>query len=125
MTGGYAGIGYELSRILYERNATVYLTGRSPGKASKAIAALREQVPSSQGRLEFLLLDLADLTTTRSAAVEFMARESRLDVLVNNAGVADVSPEMRTQQVSVAVMWLVLFCLVEALISSLLIRGWR
>lgn len=104
MTGGYAGIGYELSRILYERNATVYLTGRSPGKASKAIAALREQVPSSQGRLEFLLLDLADLTTTRSAAVEFMARESRLDVLVNNAGVADVSPEMRTQQVSVAVM---------------------
>lgn len=47
------------------------------------------------------MLDLTDLPTMRKAAAEFQARESRLDVLVNNAGVVEVPPEMKTKQVSV------------------------
>jgi retinol dehydrogenase-12 len=37
--------------------------------------------------LEFLLLDLADLTTIKRSADEFLSKESRLDTLWNNAGV--------------------------------------
>jgi retinol dehydrogenase-12 len=35
----------------------------------------------------FLYLDLADLTTIKPAVEEFLGKEERLDVLVNNAAV--------------------------------------
>jgi NAD(P)-dependent dehydrogenase (short-subunit alcohol dehydrogenase family) len=37
--------------------------------------------------LHFLKLDLKDLQSIKSTASEFMQRESRLDILINNAGV--------------------------------------
>lgn len=48
---------------------------------------MKSAFPSSTGTVEFLPLDLADLTTIEPAASNFLARESRLDVLFNNAGV--------------------------------------
>ncbi|KAG6013826.1 hypothetical protein E4U43_007091 [Claviceps pusilla] len=88
VTGGYAGVGKELVDILYQHNATVYVAGRSPDKANAAIDAIRAAHPSSKGRLEFLFVDLSDLTTITPAVQEFTAKEKRLDVLVNNAAVA-------------------------------------
>lgn len=87
ITGGYAGVGRELAKILYQRNGTVYLAGRSKQKADAAIREINNAYPRSKGRLEFLQLDLADLSTIKASAEDFMNRESRLDVLVNNAGV--------------------------------------
>lgn len=37
--------------------------------------------------LRFLQLDLQDLKSVRAAALRFMTEESRLDILINNAGV--------------------------------------
>jgi retinol dehydrogenase-12 len=87
VTGGYAGIGYELSKILYQHNGTVYIAGRSADKANKALASIREAIPNSKGKLEFMHVDLADLSTIKPGVEKFLARESRLDVLTNNAGV--------------------------------------
>ncbi|EAW12409.1 uncharacterized protein ACLA_063790 [Aspergillus clavatus NRRL 1] len=87
VTGGYTGVGYELSSILFQRNGVVYIAGRSEEKAKNAITTIQQLHPGSTGRVEFLLLDLADLSGIRQAAKTFMARESRLDVLTNNAGV--------------------------------------
>lgn len=87
ITGGYAGVGQELSRILYQHDATVYVAGRNPQKAETSISATKAKFPTSQGRIEFLQLDLADLSTISKSAEAFLAKESRLDVLVNNAGV--------------------------------------
>ncbi|KAK3067764.1 short-chain alcohol dehydrogenase [Teratosphaeriaceae sp. CCFEE 6253] len=87
VTGGYAGCGKELSKMLYRRNGTVYLAGRSQDKATAAIADLRAAVPASDGRLEFLHVDLADLPTIKRSVADFLRREQRLDVLTNNAGV--------------------------------------
>ena len=87
MTGGYSGVGFELSQILYGHNATVYIVGRSRSKASAAIDHIRTRFPSSLGRLEFLGVDLSDLSTIKPGVEAFLAREQRLDVLVNNAGV--------------------------------------
>ena len=53
----------------------------------RAIKDIKSANPESKGRLEFLELDLADLPTVKKAADEFMSRESRLDVLTNNAGI--------------------------------------
>jgi retinol dehydrogenase-12 len=87
ITGGYAGIGFHLARILFSKNATLYLAGRSKTKALTAIQALKTAFPQSTGRLEFLYLDLADLTTIKPAAAQFLGKEERLDVLVNNAAI--------------------------------------
>ncbi|KAK2593725.1 short-chain alcohol dehydrogenase [Conoideocrella luteorostrata] len=87
VTGGYTGVGKELTSILYQHNATIYIAGRSQEKATKAIDAIKAEHPGSKGRLEFLSLDLSDLTTIKSAVQQFTAKEKRLDVLVNNAGV--------------------------------------
>lgn len=87
MTGGYAGVGFELCKILYAHNATVWIAGRSTSKAQKAMLTIKEASPNSKGRLEFLFLDLSDLSTLKPAVQAFTAQEPRLDVLVNNAGV--------------------------------------
>lgn len=87
VTGGYAGVGKELCKILYQKNGTVYVAGRSPAKADAAIDEIKKAYPSSDGRLEFLQLDLADLPTIKASAEDFQKREQRLDVLTNNAGV--------------------------------------
>ena len=87
VTGGYAGCGKELSKILYGKNATVYVAGRSEEKAKNAIEEIKKAHPSSDGRIEFLMVDLSDLTTIKGSAEDFLKREQRLDVLTNNAGV--------------------------------------
>ncbi|KAI5290747.1 hypothetical protein KEM54_000581 [Ascosphaera aggregata] len=71
----------------YGRNGVVYIAGRNKEKAEKAIADIRKEYPDSAGRLEFLHVDLSDLTTIGKAAQVFMSKENRLDVLTNNAGV--------------------------------------
>lgn len=92
ITGGYAGVGYELTRFLYSKNATVYLAGRSEAKASAAISRLKALHPNATGRLIFLHVDLADLSTIEPAVQKFLDAETRLDVLVNNAAIM-VPPE--------------------------------
>lgn len=87
MTGGYAGLGFELSQILYAHDAVVYVAGRSQSKASTAITRIKDAFPKSRGRLEFMNVDFSDLSTIKPGAEAFLTREQRLDVLVNNAGV--------------------------------------
>ncbi|KAH8171198.1 short chain dehydrogenase domain-containing protein [Sarocladium implicatum] len=87
VTGGYTGCGQELVKILYQKNATIYVAGRSESKAFKSIATIKEQYPSSKGRLEFLSVDLSDLFSIKKAVQAFESKETRLDVLTNNAGV--------------------------------------
>jgi retinol dehydrogenase-12 len=87
VTGGYAGVGWQLTNILYQHNATIYVAGRSTEKGEKAIGEFKKAHPNSKGTLHFLNLDLADLSTIKASADEFMSKEQRLDVLWNNAGV--------------------------------------
>lgn len=81
VTGGYAGVGKELCKILYGAGGTVYVAGRSADKAAAAIKEIKTVHPSSQGKLEFLHVDLSDLATIKPAADEFLSKEKRLDVL--------------------------------------------
>ncbi|KAJ4009605.1 short-chain alcohol dehydrogenase [Fusarium irregulare] len=87
VTGGYAGCGQELVKILYQKNATIYVAGRSESKALESISDIKDRYPSSKGRLEFLAVDLSALSSIKKAVQTFEAKETRLDVLTNNAGV--------------------------------------
>ena len=80
--GGNSGIGYETVKVLLQRNAKVYLAARSKEKAAEAIVTLKQET----GReATFLSLDLSSLASIRSAANEFLAMESQLHILFNNA----------------------------------------
>lgn len=87
MTGASSGLGRHLADILYQRNGKVYIVARSEAKASAAIEEIKSKHPDSSGELVFLHLDLNDLSTIKRTAEEFLSKESRLDVLWNNAGV--------------------------------------
>ncbi|KAI1328682.1 NAD(P)-binding protein [Xylariaceae sp. FL0255] len=86
VAGGSSGLGLELCRVLAPSGATVYMAARSQTRAESAI---RENEPHNVHRppLKFLQLDLADLISVRAAAETFTRKESRLDVLWNNAGI--------------------------------------
>ncbi|KAG0651101.1 Short-chain dehydrogenase reductase [Hyphodiscus hymeniophilus] len=88
VTGGNSGVGFELVKILYSKGGTVYIASRSPTKVATAIEEIKSSNPQSQGHLKSLHLDLGDLTTILPCATAFLAQESRLDVLWNNAGIA-------------------------------------
>ncbi|KAH7309216.1 short-chain dehydrogenase [Stachybotrys elegans] len=87
VTGGYSGIGLELAKILYHKTARVYIAGHSWEKATKAVEEIRSTVPNG-GSVEFLHLDLDDLSSIGSAVEEFKSKESKLHVLWDNAGIS-------------------------------------
>jgi retinol dehydrogenase 12 len=76
-----------LTRILYSKNVSVYLLARSADTTNQAIASIKQAVPSSTGSLTYLRLDLADLASIKGTVEQFLAKESQLHVLWNNAGV--------------------------------------
>lgn len=96
VTGANTGTGKELTRLLYSRNATVYMLARSEEKTNAAIADIHKAHATSTGALVFLRLDLADLTTIKATAEQFLAREPQLHVLFNNAGVMSSARELAT-----------------------------
>ncbi|ERT01874.1 hypothetical protein HMPREF1624_00168 [Sporothrix schenckii ATCC 58251] len=87
ITGANAGVGKELTRILYTQNATVFMACRSQAKCEKAMEDVKAAAPSSTGALHFVQIDLGDLRTIKPAVESFLAKAKRLDVLFNNAGV--------------------------------------
>ncbi|KAK5989460.1 Short-chain dehydrogenase/reductase bet4 [Cladobotryum mycophilum] len=85
VTGASSGVGKETAQVLYSRNAKVYIATRSEKKANEAILSIKAAWPKSGGELVFLHLNLADLSTVKKAANEFLAKETKLHVLFNNA----------------------------------------
>jgi retinol dehydrogenase-12 len=65
----------------------VYIAGRSKDSIYRVISTIKSTFPKSTGRLGDLYLDLGDLSTIKASAQDFLAKEIRLDVLFNNAGV--------------------------------------
>ncbi|KAI1270319.1 hypothetical protein F5Y18DRAFT_10006 [Xylariaceae sp. FL1019] len=87
VTGGNAGIGFELCKLLYRTGAKIYMASRSEVKAKAAIQSIADGYDEpGKGQLKFLHLDLNDLDIVQSAARDFSQQESKLDVLWNNAG---------------------------------------
>ncbi|KZO91904.1 NAD-P-binding protein [Calocera viscosa TUFC12733] len=88
VTGANSGLGYQTAQQLANHGATVYLTTRSEAKALDTIRRLEEANPGlkGEGRLHWLLLDLSSVAKAKKAAEEFLQREKRLDLLINNAG---------------------------------------
>jgi NAD(P)-dependent dehydrogenase (short-subunit alcohol dehydrogenase family) len=95
VTGANTGIGLEAARELARKGAQVTLACRSREKGEAALRNIRATVPAA--RVDLQLLDLADLRDVATFADRFRAANTRLDLLVCNAGVM-VPPASRTAQ---------------------------
>lgn len=102
VTGSNTGVGKEVARLLFIKNAKVYVACRSEEKAVRAIEAIRtdKAAARSHGELVFLPLDLSDLVNVRAAAQSLVKKEPKIHILINNAGVmvGPVKPPLRTKQ---------------------------
>lgn len=90
---GTGGLGYEDAQALARAGAEVIIAGRNPAKGADAVARIGAAVPHANIRFE--QLDLASLASVAAFADRFAARYSRLDLLINNAGV--MVPPQRQQ----------------------------
>jgi len=84
VTGGNTGIGYHTVKFLARKGAKVYLGARNEAKAMAALAEL-EKEGIGHGQVEFLNVNFGDPRWAKTAAEGFLTKESRLDILVNNA----------------------------------------
>ncbi|KAM0560004.1 hypothetical protein ACHAPJ_003960 [Fusarium lateritium] len=98
ITGSNTGVGKEIAKMVYSKNAKVYMLARSTAKNEKACEEIKAAIPKSQGELICLPLDLADLPSVKASAAEFLRREDRLHVLFNNAGVGFPEYGSKTKQ---------------------------
>lgn len=96
VTGANSGIGFETARGLALRGARVVLACRSLDRARIAQARILSEKPDALTQV--LLLDLANLDSVADFASTFTTAYDRLDVLINNAGVANLPERQETPQ---------------------------
>jgi NAD(P)-dependent dehydrogenase (short-subunit alcohol dehydrogenase family) len=94
ITGGNSGIGYYAALALAKVGAHVVIAGRNPNKIDQAIKSIEAE--GVDGHLEAGIVDLASLDSVRQFAAHFCADRTKLDVLINNAGVM-MPPEGKTE----------------------------
>lgn len=110
VTGGTTGIGFETCRGLAELGAKVLLTGTTLNRAEEAVQRL-------QGDLVPKQLDLTDFQSVSNLAADILRTESRLDVLIHNAGLVLPKRKVNDQGVeyTLAVVYLGPFLLTQLL----------
>jgi NAD(P)-dependent dehydrogenase (short-subunit alcohol dehydrogenase family) len=85
ITGANKGIGFEIARRLGKAGYRILLGARDSGRGEAAAATLKADGID----VRFIGIDLDKPDSIAAAAEAIEAEEGRLDVLVNNAGVAD------------------------------------
>jgi len=95
ITGANTGIGKETALDLAKRGARVILACRNVQKAELA----KGEIIKTSGNYNVIVreLDLASLASVRTFATGILESESRLDILINNAGVAGQAEKQLTE----------------------------
>jgi len=83
VTGANSGIGLETTRALARRGATVWMLCRNRERGAAALKDVRGD--TSSRRVHLRVLDVSETDSIRRFVAEFP--ETRIDVLVHNAGV--------------------------------------
>ena len=120
VTGGNAGLGFEVARGLAMAGAHVVIAARDRAKAEAARQQLEEM--SSDASADVEPLDLASLASVEACAAAILDRHERVDLLVNNAGVMAI-PAHRSEdgfELQLAVNHLGHFVLTARLMPALL-----
>lgn len=96
VTGGNIGLGFKTSLELARNHVRVVIACRSMAKGQAAVKRITAEVSGVE--LEIIPLDLTDMDSIRSFAAAFLEDHSRLDILMNNAGVVNLEHLERTRE---------------------------
>jgi len=84
VTGGNKGIGREVSTDMARRGARVIIACRDVKEAEKVAQEIKDK--NSNSVVKVKSLDLSSIDSVKKFSEEVIREESRIDVLVNNAG---------------------------------------
>ncbi len=84
VTGGAGGIGLCAAEAVAEAGAKVVIADLSQGALDTAVAALAAKGYAVEG----VVMDVTDRPRVDAVAAEVAARHGRIDILINNAGIA-------------------------------------
>lgn len=85
VTGGNTGIGFQSAMAFAGNGADTILACRNEKKALNALGLIKNKFP--EARVRYMHLDLGSLRSIHGFAASFSTVYSRLDILLNNAGV--------------------------------------
>lgn len=88
ITGSSTGIGLATAVYLARKGHRVYASMRNTDRSSE----LRAAAEANKCKVEIIALDVSDEQSVKSAVAQVLERERRIDVLVNNAGIAPIGP---------------------------------
>ncbi|KJA26759.1 hypothetical protein HYPSUDRAFT_1029410 [Hypholoma sublateritium FD-334 SS-4] len=98
VTGANTGIGYATAKHLARKGAKVFVGSRSEERGKNAVTKLQEEGIGS-GEVIYLHVDIGTPELAKKSAEGFLGKETRLDVLVNNAAIIwDAHQENKTAQ---------------------------
>ena len=119
VTGANSGVGLETTRQLVKQGGHVVMACRRTN-AGEEVA---KSFSSLSGSYDVMKLDLADLQSVRDFAAEFLKKYDRLDGLVCNAGMVNMSNEPQYTkdgfEITMAVSYFGHFLLTELLLDVL------
>ncbi len=84
ITGANSGLGFEATRELARKGATVVMAVRSTEKGEAAIGRIKAELPDADLRLR--VMDLGSLDSVRAFAQRIKDEHDHIDILLNNAG---------------------------------------
>jgi NAD(P)-dependent dehydrogenase (short-subunit alcohol dehydrogenase family) len=84
VTGGTRGLGLSIARALAHSGASVVIASITPTSVKTAVNKLKEEGFTVSG----MVVDVADLEQVQALAEQAVALYGRLDIWVNNAGIA-------------------------------------
>ena len=94
VTGGASGIGLAISETFTRAGATVHILEINGAAAETAAAQIR----AGGGQAQAHAVDVSQQESVRAVVAAVMATEGRVDMLVNNAGIAHVGTAETTTE---------------------------
>lgn len=89
ISGGGSGIGLETARRFHSESAHVVLVGRNAGRLESIVRTWDQQDPAA--KVDFEACDVSNAASVSDAISAIRSRTGHIDVLVNNAGLAEGS----------------------------------
>ena len=88
VTGGASGIGFACARRFFEDGYKVVIADSNEGEGERALDDLGVDAEIKDARAIFVPCDISDKLAVHNLVAEALSAFGRIDVLINNAGIA-------------------------------------
>jgi NAD(P)-dependent dehydrogenase (short-subunit alcohol dehydrogenase family) len=95
ITGANTGAGFQATRILLSKGASVVMLNRNPGKSDAAISELKREFGDAAD-VSYIRIDLAELASIRQASAEVLEKVPKIDALICNGAIAQIATQQLT-----------------------------